>query len=96
MKSRDDTAHALPTIFPSLPIYIAPVVVPNNFFRLPVAEPKLAATNFFSYVRSPLSLTRSIPSETWVVLVTGILAPTNSYGVPARRLSWLLVLVVGV
>ena len=91
---------ALPTTLPSTRIYIPLVAVPNSFFRLPVADPKLAPTSFFSYVRSLPSLTMDTPweAEVVVVVVVGILIgglATNSYGVPAR-LSSLLVLAVGV
>ena len=91
---------ALPTTLLSVCIYIPPAAVPNNFFRLPVADPKLAPTSFFSYVRSLPSLTIGTPleAEAVVVVVVGILIgglATNSYGVPAR-LSSLLVLAVGV
>ena len=99
MESDADIA-AFPTTLPSTRIYIPPAVVPNNFFRLPVAEPKLAPTSFFSYVRSLPSLNMDTPleAEVLVVVIVGILIgglATNSYGVPAR-LSSLLVLAVGV
>ena len=93
------TRSTLPTALPSINIYFPAVAVPNSFFKLPVADPKLAPTCFFSYVRSLPSLTTLIPSEAEVIVDTvGMLIagrPTNSYGVPTR-LSSLLVLAVGV
>lgn len=86
---------------PSIPVYMPPAV-PNNFFKLPVADPKLAPICFFSYVRSSSALITLTPPETWAVVYTdGMLnagRATNSYGVPARlvRLSSLEVLAVGV
>jgi len=93
-------AAALPTTLPSVSIYIPLVAVPKSFFRLPLADPKLAPTSFFSYVRSLPSVTMGTPleAEVEVMVVVGILIgglAMNSYGVPAR-LSSLLVLAVGV
>ena len=92
--------RALPTTLPSVNNYIPLVAVPKSFFRLPLADPKLAPTSFFSYVRSLPSVTMGTPleAEVEVMVVVGILIgglATNSYGVPAR-LSSLLVLAVGV
>ena len=69
MKSDANSHAAFPTTLPSTRIYIPPAAVPNNFFRLPVAEPKLAPTSFFSYVRSLPSLTMGTPLEAEVVVV---------------------------
>ena len=92
-----DRPRTLPATLSSKRIYISPVL--NNFFKLPVAEPKLRPTDFFSYVRSSSSICASFPSSVQrEVVVVGILRAgpaTNSYGVP-DRLSSLEVLAVGV
>lgn len=92
-----DVSCTLPATLSSERIYISPV--PNNFFKLPVAEPKLIPTNFFSYVRSLCSTWASFPpSVPREVVVVGMLRAgraMNSYGVP-DRLSSLEVLAVGV
>lgn len=90
-------SRTLPATLFSERIYVSPV--PSNFFKLPVAEPKLVPTNFFSYVRSPSSTWASFPpSAPREVVVVGMLRAgraMNSYGVP-DRLSSLEVLAVGV
>lgn len=92
----DMTCTPPATLF-SESIYISPVL--SNFFKLPVAEPKLAPTNFFSYVRSSSSTWVNFPpSVQREVVVVGRLRAgraTNSYGVP-DRLSSLEALAVGV
>ena len=90
-------SRTLPATLSSERIYISPVL--NNFSKLPVAEPKLVPTVFFSYVRSFSSTWVTFPhSVLREVVVVGILRAgraTNSYGVP-DRLSSLEVLAVGV
>ena len=90
-------SRTLPATLSSVRIYISSAL--NNFFKLPVAEPKLVPTNFFAYVRSSSSTWESFPpSVQREVVVVGILRAgraTNSYGVP-DRLSSLEVLAVGV
>ena len=88
-----DTTRTLPATLSSKRIYISPVL--SNFFKLPVAEPKLVPTNFFSYARSSSSNWAVFPPS---VVVVGILRAgraTNSYGVP-DKLSSLEVEAVGV
>ena len=92
-----DMSRTLPATLSSVRIYISSAV--NNFFKLPVAEPKLIPTHFLSYVWSSSSTGASFPpSVQREVVVVGMLRAgraTNSYGVP-DRLSSLEVLAVGV
>lgn len=93
-----DTSRTLPATLSSERIYISPAL--SNFFKLPVAEPKLVPTNFFSYAESSSSnwagFPPSMPRE---VVVAGILRAgraTNSYGVPDKLSSLEVELAVGV
>ena len=92
-----DISRTLPATFSSRGFYISPVR--SNFFKLPVAEPKLIPTSFFSYVRSSSSARASFPLVVQrELVVAGMLRvgrATNSYGVP-DKLSSLEVLAVGV
>lgn len=89
--------RTLPSTLSSARVYISPVL--SNFFKLPVAEPKLFSISFFSYVRSSCSTWASFSCSVQLeVVVVGILRAepaTDSYGVP-DRLPSLEVLAVGV